>query len=170
MENELIHLITSRRSIRAFKPDSIPKIDILQILEAGKWTPSGLNHQPWKVFVVSDPNTREKLAKCTSSGDIILAAPHVFIIYLDQTEEYNYTKNVQSIGAFFENLLLAIHAFEYGACWLGEIYNHQEEVNSIFQITDPKFEFMGAIAFGIPAENPASERIPIEKFVTFWKE
>jgi nitroreductase len=172
MQNEqFLNIIKSRRSIRQFQPSAIPKKLIMDILECGRWAPSGLNHQPWKIIVVSDTETKKKLAQCTSSNDIVLAAPHLLIIYLDQnSEDYSYVKNVQSIGALFENLLLAIHALGLGGVWLGEIYNNKEIVNSIFGITDPKMEFMGAIAFGYPAEQGESDRMDLSKFVTFWQE
>ena len=144
---------------------------IMQILECGRWAPSGLNHQPWKMIVVSDQETKQALAKCTDSDEIILAAPHILLIYLDQsTEEYSYVKNVQSIGALFENLLLGIHALGIGGVWLGQIYNNKEMVDKIFGISDPKREFMGAIAFGYPDEVAESDRVPLTQIVTFWKE
>ncbi len=44
--------ITSRRSIRAFLPDPVPREMITRILEVAGRTPSGSNIQPWNVDVV----------------------------------------------------------------------------------------------------------------------
>lgn len=162
---DVIDCIKSRRSIRKFKNQQIPKEIITEILECGRWTPSGVNFQPWKVYVVSDPVIKEKLAACSKFNSLILNAPHTFAIYLDQTKQYHYTKHVQSIGAFFQTLLLALHAKGLGGVWLGEIYNQKEQVNEIFTITDPQLEFMGAIAFGIPAEQGKSTRKDVSEFV-----
>jgi nitroreductase len=87
------------------------------------------------------------------------------VIFLDTSSGYNYVKSVQSIGAFFENLLLAIHALGLGGVWLGQIYNQKEKVNEILNITDENLEFMGAIAFGKPAEEGSSERKSLDSFV-----
>ncbi|WP_300750319.1 nitroreductase [Janthinobacterium sp.] len=45
--------ILSRRSIRAFLPDAVPRADLERILEVAARAPSGANMQPWKVYVVS---------------------------------------------------------------------------------------------------------------------
>ncbi|SHI11061.1 Nitroreductase [Sporobacter termitidis DSM 10068] len=43
--------ITSRRSMRAFKPDPISRETLLQILRDASYSPSWANSQPWEVFV-----------------------------------------------------------------------------------------------------------------------
>ena len=165
---DAIQCIKTRRSIRKFEKRLVPRELIADILEYARWTPSGVNFQPWKVFVVTETELKQKLAKSTKYGSIMLNAPHTFVIYLDQTKQYHYTKHVQSIGAFFQTLLLALHAMGLGGVWIGEIYNHKEQVNEIFAVTNPKLEFMGAIPFGYPAETGKSSRKDLSEFV-IWK-
>lgn len=50
---EVIEGIKTRKSIRAFKPDPIPKDVMKKILEAVSNSPSFTNTQPWEVLVVS---------------------------------------------------------------------------------------------------------------------
>lgn len=164
---DALKCIKTRRSIRKFKKELVPREKIQEILECGRWAPSGLNHQPWQIFVVTNPSLKEKLATCTDCSDIVLSAPHILLIYLDKSTEYSYVKNIQSIGAFFENCLLAIHALGLGGVWLGEIYNQKELVDKVLQITQSNWEFMGAIAFGVSDEKGDSERAPLENFVKF---
>lgn len=45
--------ITSRRSIRAFRPDPVPRAAIEEILAVAARAPSGTNTQPWKVHVLT---------------------------------------------------------------------------------------------------------------------
>jgi nitroreductase len=45
--------LMTRRSIRAFLPEPVPRADIEAILEAASRAPSGTNTQPWKVYVVT---------------------------------------------------------------------------------------------------------------------
>lgn len=45
--------ITSRRSVRAFKPDPVPDAMLDQILSASARAPSGTNMQPWHVHVLT---------------------------------------------------------------------------------------------------------------------
>ena len=42
----------SRRSVRRFLPDPIPRNKIKNILECSAFAPSGHNIQPWHVYVV----------------------------------------------------------------------------------------------------------------------
>ena len=43
--NETMQTILTRRSIRAFKPDMLPRETIDAIIEAGLYAPSGMNTQ-----------------------------------------------------------------------------------------------------------------------------
>jgi len=54
--------ILSRRSIRAFLPDAVPRADLERILEVAARAPSGANMQPWKVYVVSGA-ARQRLSR-----------------------------------------------------------------------------------------------------------
>jgi nitroreductase len=44
---------TSRRSVRAYKPDAVPVAVLREIVELGRWAPSGSNIQPWHVHVLT---------------------------------------------------------------------------------------------------------------------
>ena len=50
----------SRRSLRAFIPDDVPESMLRPIIEKASRAPSGVNMQPWQVYVVRGA-TREKL-------------------------------------------------------------------------------------------------------------
>jgi nitroreductase/Fe-S-cluster-containing hydrogenase component 2 len=52
--NQVERTILERRSVRNFKKDPVPDHLIRRVLEAGRFAPSGGNHQPWKFTVVTD--------------------------------------------------------------------------------------------------------------------
>ncbi len=56
---EVIEAIRTRRSIRAFKPDPVPKKVLRELLDVSRWAPSGGNVQPWYFEVLAG----EALAK-----------------------------------------------------------------------------------------------------------
>jgi nitroreductase len=58
----LITLLASRRSIRAYRPDPIPKEHIQKIIEAARWAPSGGNSQPWEFIVITRKDLKDKIA------------------------------------------------------------------------------------------------------------
>jgi len=49
---DLYEAIRTRRSIRKFRKDTIPKEKILRILEAANLAPTAINRQPWNFLIV----------------------------------------------------------------------------------------------------------------------
>jgi nitroreductase len=49
---DLVEAILSRRSIRSFKPDPVPKDVLVKLIETSRWSPSGSNTQPWELSVL----------------------------------------------------------------------------------------------------------------------
>lgn len=50
---ELLEAIKSRKSIRAYKPDPVPKKVLTALLEVATRAPSGSNTQPWEFIVLT---------------------------------------------------------------------------------------------------------------------
>ncbi len=57
----LLSLVQKRRSIRKFKPDTIPDDYIHKIIEAASWVPSGANSQPWHFVVIKKPDRQRQI-------------------------------------------------------------------------------------------------------------
>lgn len=55
-ENDIWYVIHNRRSVRKFRPDSIPEKDIIRIIDAARMAPTSGNQQPWKFLVIRDRN------------------------------------------------------------------------------------------------------------------
>jgi len=49
---DIIEAIRNRRSIRAFKPDPVPKKVLRELLDISRWAPSGGNAQPWHFVIL----------------------------------------------------------------------------------------------------------------------
>lgn len=60
--DELLELVKNRRSVRWFKPDSIPDEYIDKIIEVARWAPSGFHTQPWEFVVIKKKELRNKIA------------------------------------------------------------------------------------------------------------
>ena len=50
---ELVEAITSRRSIRGYKPTPVPREVLTELLQIALRSPSGLNTQPWEIVVLT---------------------------------------------------------------------------------------------------------------------
>jgi nitroreductase len=68
---DILNLLKSRRSIRVYQDKPIPQELLLQILEAGRWAPTGANLQPWHFIVVTDPETRRKIGEVFGKQKIV---------------------------------------------------------------------------------------------------
>src|SRR5919106_1669218 len=56
-------LVEQRRSIRGYdESKAVPRELITEILDCARWAPSGGNGQPWEFIVVTDRETRHKIA------------------------------------------------------------------------------------------------------------
>jgi nitroreductase len=175
INNDIVEFIKERKSIRSFIYQKIPKETILSWLDCGRWAPSGRNSQPWRVCVVSHPTVKRMISELTKYGGIIEEAYASLVVFLDLERGYDRTKDYQAIGAFMQNILLAIHANEdLGAVWIGEILNKKEEVNEIFKFPLDKFELMGVIAVGyidnarVKASKAQRERRNVDEFVDWY--
>jgi F420 biosynthesis protein FbiB-like protein len=59
---EFFEIIRGRRSVRAFRPDPLPREQVEAVLEAARWAPSPHGRQPWRFAVVESAAARERLA------------------------------------------------------------------------------------------------------------
>ena len=60
-------VIRSRKSVRAFRPEPVPKHQLMEILETARAAPSNFNSQPWRVYLLTGRAKR-------ALGDAILQA------------------------------------------------------------------------------------------------
>lgn len=162
---EIAKLIKSRRSVRDFTGQIVSDDLIDQVLEAGRWAPSGLNNQPWRFVVIKKGEAMTRVAACTKYQSTAEAASLLISVFLDHDAGYDRTKDVQAIGACIENMLLAAHALGLGACWLGEILNQRNQVEKFLEVPD-SYELMAVLAIGYPqARQRSSSRKPLTELI-----
>lgn len=173
--NEFLEFIKERKSIRNFTDQKIRTSTINEILECGRWAPSGSNSQPWRISVVTHPTVKRMLSELSKYRKILDSANVIVVVFLDLERGYDRVKDIQAIGAFMQNILLGVHGQEnLGAVWIGEILNRKEEVNEIFKFPPDKYELMGCIAIGVidNAQEEKNERSrnrrPLESFMDWF--
>lgn len=62
---EVIDAIRSRRSIRGFKPDPVPREVLQRLLDDCRWAPSARNTQPWELVILGGKIMEEVKARLT---------------------------------------------------------------------------------------------------------
>lgn len=149
----MLDAIKTRRSVRRFLDRPVPVDLVEQILEAGRWAPSGLNNQPWKFAVVTDPAMKEGLSNLTRYSKIVQGSGVLIPVFLDNSESYHRIKDAQAVGACLQNMLLEAHSLGLGAVWLGEIIKSDKEIREMLGLGDG-LELMAVLAIGYPDERP----------------
>ena len=102
--------ITGLRVVRMYRPDPLDDAHIEKILEAGRWTGSSKNTQPWAFVVVTDPDDRQRLAECGSFTGPLLGAPLVVVVVrLPDGGDFD-------MGRAAQNMIQAAAAVGIGSC------------------------------------------------------
>jgi len=58
---DVLKTLRTRRTIRDFSPEPVPRALIETCIRAAGTAPSGANHQPWHFVAISDPETKRKI-------------------------------------------------------------------------------------------------------------
>ena len=80
---EFAEIVKNRRSIRKYEDRPVPEETIRELLEITSYAVSAINLQPWKIKVVSDQATKDKLFPATFGQNQVLACSHLFVFCAD---------------------------------------------------------------------------------------
>jgi len=153
---DILKIIKTRRTVRKFKHKDVGKEIVDEVLEAGRWAPSGLNNQPWK-FMVLGKEAKDSLAERTKYSHIVKRADKLILVFFDKKDSYNRDKDLMAIGACIQNMLISIHSSGLGACWLGEILNQKSQVHKLLK-TPKNLELAAVLALGYPLNSSRGPR------------
>ncbi|MBQ9713873.1 MAG: nitroreductase [Clostridia bacterium] len=117
---DAIQNMLTRKSVKKYKADTVPKELLDKIIEAGLKAPSGLNKQAPIILAVTDKKVRDELSADNMvrdpfhRADPFYGAPAVLVVLADKSAStYLYDGSL-----VMENMLLAAHALGLGACWI----------------------------------------------------
>jgi nitroreductase len=161
---DILNLLRSRRSIRVYQDKPISQDLLLQILEAGRWAPSGANLQPWHFIVVTDAETRRRIGEVARFFFIksphVEKAPAILVLGFDTRKGRYGRYDVTLAGG---NMMTMATSLGLGTCWIGAF--DQPEVKRILEIPD-QIEVIGLITLGYSNEKAETPpRIELEKIV-----
>ncbi len=63
--------LDSRRSVRSFSPDPVPRELVDLAIKSAGTAPSGAHRQPWKFVVIGDPNTKHEIRQAAEAEERI---------------------------------------------------------------------------------------------------
>ncbi len=172
---DLFEAIEKRHSVRAFKPDPVPRELIEKLIEAAALAPSAMNEQPWRFYVTTGDN-RAKVGEIMARGtthleefiDVIGAehidaavqwyselghAPVVIVCTMPKaTDDFWRMNKHLSIGGAIENILLGATALGLGACNITFSFYVRDELVEVLSIPEDR-TLIAIIALGYPEDD-----------------
>lgn len=142
----LLEVIRTRRSVRRFKPDTIPEEVLQQIFEAARWAPTNCNKQLWRMVVIDKQEVKETLVREAGASTLILRVPVLMVV-----AHYNdvYLEAYQAASAAVQNVLLMANALGLGSLWLNSKGN-PEKYREVLSIPE-EYVITNLILLGYPA-------------------
>ena len=161
-------LLTSRRSIRSYQRQTVPRAHIEQLLDLCRWAPSAKNAQPVNWLVLETPEAVQQLAGLTvdwlrtgatypgivaaweQGKDMVLRnAPHLLVAHAHK-DSLKPEIDCTIALTYFD---LAASSCGIGACWAGILMSaaaagYQPLLNALALPED--HQLYGAMIFGYP--------------------
>lgn len=167
----VLEAIRERYSCRAYQDRSIEPEKLDTILEAARLAPSARNFQDWRFVVVTETETKRRLAEATNRPDVFAKASA--IIAACSNSDY-VMRCGQAIGPIdvaiaLEHICLEATELGLGTCWIGSF--DPDKVRRVLGIPGD-IAIIELMTVGYPADTrPKPNRQPIDKIVSFekWK-
>lgn len=153
--------IRTRRSVRAYTGEAIPREDLEKIVDAGRLAATGSNRQPWDFIVVTE---RETIVKLSAASKWLDKAAAVIAVVMDPNSRWW----VEDGAAAVENMLLAATALGYGSCWLeGYTLRSEDAFKTLLDVPAEK-RLLTLVPVGVPVDWPTREKKSLEE-VLHWE-
>ncbi len=160
--------IKTRRSIRKYKADMIPKDMIESVIEAGTYAATAMNHQSPIIIAVTNKEIRDKLSSVNAriggwndGFDPFYGAPAILIVLADKS----CANHVYDGSLVLGNMMLEAHELGLGSCWIHrakeefEMSEWQAWLKSLG--IEGEYEGIGHLALGYP--DGANPKAPARK-------
>ena len=131
----LLDFIKNRRSIRSFEKTEIAEDVIEMILEAGRWTPSASNRQPWEFIVIKDREILKNIAANAMYGNFVKRAPMAIAIVGKKNISPNWYVVDTSLVSM--NMMLMAWSLGIGTCWIGSM--DREQAKKILKLNEDEY-------------------------------
>lgn len=163
--NVVTAVIKGRHSVRKFKPEPVDDAYIHDAIECAFHAPTAMNLQPWLIGVVRSKEKLQKIADLTDHGKFIGEAAVCFAVFGERNAKYY----LEDCCAATENLILGLHAYGVGSCWVaGAKKEYAEEVRKILDVPE-KYVLVSLVPAGLPQEISLAAKKDSKKQVFFDK-
>lgn len=158
-------VILTRRSVRNWTKNNVPRWMLEKLVQAAQWAPSSCNTQTVRIKIVDDEEGLKLFRKWPATRAKVIFVfcqdmrPYEFFPFIE-VDNYRH-----DIGAAVQNMLLMAHALGLGAVCLTFVGKEQEMIRKHYNIPD-YFKIATYVALGWPGESPLPPgRIKLEKAI-----
>lgn len=161
---ELDKAIHSRRSVRKFKTKKPDWRDIIECIDAARYSPMAGGMYSLKFILIDDESTIQKLAEAAQQH-FISRAQYVVVVCsnpsrtINSFEERGKVYCRQQAGAAIENFLLKIKEKGLATCWVGAFV--ERLVKKALDIPE-KIDVEAMFPIGYEFEKPKTRKIKID--------
>jgi nitroreductase len=170
-------LVASRRSIRSYLRDPVPREMIESCVEAARYAPSASNTQGWR-FIVTEGELKDRLVREVLGGIVVpnrFAAGAPVIVALAMrldTVTHRIGAGIKRIdyhlidaGIAGEHFVLRAAELGLGTCWIG--WFDKKAAKRLLEIPS-RWDLPALITLGYPAESPGpKDRLPTSDICIF---
>ena len=161
MTNEVLKALLERRSVRKYKPEQITDEELLTVLEAGTYAPTGMGYQdPW-IVAVQNPDIIAQLVRMNAevmgvTSNPYYDAPTIVLVFGSHPDKWR--NAVQDGSLVLGNMMLAAHSIGLGSCWINrerEMFDTPEGKELMERLgVSTDLVGIGALSLGYPAAPP----------------
>ena len=187
MPTDIFELLRTRRSVKAFRPDPIPRETIERLLDAAVWAPNHKLTEPWRFYVMGPetkaryaeirrrvreerlPDPASPAARATLDATVreTLETPALLAVSCAVSDDpVRRDEDYAATAMAVQNLLLAAWSLGIGTYLRTGPAVERAETRALLGVPDDHRIF-GIVSLGFPAELPTKRRTPAEE-KTVW--
>ena len=156
MKNKTLDIIKSRVSCRSYSDKKVSLKKTLEIAEAGKFAPSGMNRQIANIYVVNSKSKVEKLRNLSlkiRGKDCMYGARTIILVTGPRDDRFTF----QDCSCVLENMFIAAKALGIASCWINqfdEFFEDKDGLKVKKSLGIPEdYRVVGSCALGYPSEG-----------------
>jgi nitroreductase len=161
--------IRNRYSCRQYQDKPLEQDKLAAVLEAARQAPSAKNLQDWRLVIVTDKQTKQKLAVAANNQTFLEEAGAIIVACTvsDHVMRCGQAVGPIDVAIALEHICLQATELGLATCWIGSFY--ADKVKAIVGIPEG-VTVIELMALGYPADAPKEHRRePIDHIASFEK-